>query len=324
MTGGWGSPSRFNSEYMTSEPYLGKDYDLAILVVLYKRTLASCDTLNSLLASSSALPTSRVRLVVWNNGPAPDLGYKNSIDELNARLGFETLYVETLENWPLSRIYNNFLSLVAATRYLFLDHDSNLKVDYLECIQASDADAIVPHIVANNEIHGPFLDGNAFAEDKIIQLNPASKFLAIGSGLVLHRSILAKFHNYYPKVFDENFALYGVDTSFWFRASTVSEKESITVLCASEMKHSLSRMEDEEDAVIRFRRKERGLDIGIMLRHYANRERAMIFPKVILRRLLHRSPLPSKLPSIRWMIWGLITGKHPRCKENSVNIHFYE
>lgn len=295
------------------------NYDLAILVVLYNCQPDASQTLNSLAAIRDLFQGRMVRVCIWNNGPAgiPELNV--FAQKLMRLLGVSVASAETLENTPLSMIYNFFLSSIASNRYLILDHDSTLSPGFIDnLLSQKDIDFLVPHILVNGKVHGPILNGAIIENDRQLQLSLGDSFISIGSGLTIYQSGLVKLKRHYPNVFDEHFALYGVDSSFWLRVMAAARNEHFAIACRSSLTHSFSRLENETPETVRFRRKERGYDVGIILRRYPSAQRFFTFAKVVAKRPFVRRPMLSTFPSILCALRGFVAGKHPRCNSTPI------
>lgn len=299
---------------MSSETSTSQCFDLAVLVVLYKCKASASQTLATLLDSSRAQTGMRVRLIIWNNGPHPDVEIEEFATMFGSTPCFDASCVETISNTPLSEAYNRFIESCDAATYAIFDHDSSVNLRYLRLLaQGGYGDIAVPRIVVGESVHGPLLDGAPVLQDATTTLSSGTNFTSIGSGLALRKSAVSRFNAKFQNVFDEHYALYGVDTTFWLRARKLSIDTPLVVTCAHELEHSLSRLENEDRVVVSARRTERGLDIGITLRRYLSAFWLAKLAKVVVKRpFLGRFP-PSSAPSIRWIVRGYISGRHPRC-----------
>lgn len=273
----------------------------AFLVVMYNREIHAAATIQALLNADVSFNHSP--LVIWNNGPER-LKIKNCEDL--TQKGFVVEIRETITNDALSVIYNKFMASIDADQYVILDHDSCVTNDYLSAVLSlEDVDIAVPVITSEGSVRSPHIngvfEGRAFTND--------DQLLAIGSGLVLNKSIQSFFTAKYKDVFDENYYLYGVDFTFFYRAKALQLIKNIQLIPGFE--HSLSRLENEKPELEQFRRIERSYDFGMTLRYYPTKARIKRFIKYSIHFMLGRCRLSYV------DIWkALISGKHYRAKNN--------
>ena len=273
----------------------------AFLVVMYNREIHAAATIQALLNADVFFNGSP--LVIWNNGPK-QLRNKDCEDLISK--GFAVEIRETISNDALSVIYNNFMASVDADQYVILDHDSHLTNEYLSAVLALDnVDIAVPVITSEGAVRSPHIkgvfEGRVFTND--------DQLLAIGSGLVLNKSIKSFFITKYKDIFDENYYLYGVDFTFFYRAKALQLIEKIQLIPGFE--HSLSRLENETAELARFRRIERSYDFGMTLRYYPTKARIKRFVKYSLHFMLGRCRLSYV------DIWkAFVGGKHYRAKND--------
>lgn len=273
---------------------------ISILVVLYNIEIDDSITLKRIFSSNSKL--NKCRLLIWNNGPNKlslerrtilDVG---GIDEVNI--------IEDLTNVPLSKIYNLFIDHNESDFYIILDHDSDLSDDYMDYICDLDKDVFLgmPKIFSNHMPCSPCIN-NVYADRAY---NPTEKLTAIGSGLILSKKLVLLLKHAYKNVFDERYALYGVDSSLFYRIRKLNHVHKCIVIPGFE--HSLSRLEKESVSVKKFRIHERSIDLGLTLRHYPNANVIKLFLIEMLKTIIHKNSL-----SITVAIKAFISGKHPRC-----------
>ncbi len=272
-----------------------KNYDVAILVVLYGCKPDSSNTLRTLMKFSSGFKNSR--LVVWNNGPESINGDRlSSFEDF-----FDVELVQTLDNISLASIYNKFLTSLDAKNYVILDHDTELNLDYCKGISSFDGMVGAPKIYSNGQLHSPRRDKNRFTYK--------TEITAIGSGLVISKTISELLMYKYSSVFDERFVLYGVDTTFFYRLSkTINLKNDLMIL--PELKHSLSSNETESVNVSDFRVKEKSYDFGLRLRFYPTLDKFVLLLILFIKASYRCSPL-----KLRYVVKSFLKGKHYRGKK---------
>lgn len=307
-----GTEDRMELTQRADDSQIIHDYSLCILVVLYRCSIKNCPTLSALLKEMDIYAGTKIKLVIWNNGPERDTDAMEVIGELQRSTSIEIFYEEYLNNKPLAALYNDFIASNDAEKYCIFDQDSLPNRNYLRTIIGERCvDLVVPIARSNGTIHGPLFEAEVVQKSGIIILDGRnSTFFAVSSGLTITRKLIDRVREKYSDVFDENYAFYGVDTSFWIRILRISRRNQVVIKCASEMAHSLSRLETEPEVMRKFRRRERGLDLGITLRRYPEFRWLRAFLAAILRALLGKGHI-----SLIWSIYGYFYGRHPRAKE---------
>ncbi|HBT3065706.1 TPA: hypothetical protein MBF00_003266 [Klebsiella aerogenes] len=273
-----------------------------ILVVLYAKKPSESATLQSLLNEYE----SNSSLTIYNNGPHKVDEDDSLIKELS--LCFSSVeIIQDLSNKPLSVLYNQFLSRDGECFFLF-DDDTNVPIGYLSS-SSENVDIRIPIIkTSKGDVMYPKIDNEIIVSERIISENVF--FYSIGSGLVIYKSLIDVFTKSNLKLFDERYALYGVDVSLFRRIMKVKEKgENIIIKVEKEMVHSLSRVDESPST---FRLRERLIDNVITLRHYPKSKTSSIifFLKMFMKRLLM-----FRFSEILLMFNILIKGKHPRCNK---------
>lgn len=274
-------------------------YSCSILVVLYNCSIDESMTLNSI--ENSKLDLSHINLVIWNNGPqridvSGSVKFKNKLCSISV--------IETLENKPLSEIYNNFIANYKSYYYVILDYDSDINDQYLDSIgNVNYFEVGIPIIKFNDVPRSPIING---------QFNPGpyskkTKVISIGSGIVIGENIAITLKNNYGNVFDERFALYGVDTTFFLRLHDVGLSDRVKLLPG--FNHSLSRFECESNDVKKIRNIERSYDFALTSRFYKHHTKIIII-KTIIGALLGKNK-----HSVLLILMTMYRGHHPRCNK---------
>lgn len=276
---------------------------LSILVLTYNCEIDESVTIRSIL--NSKINFIGVNLCIWNNGPKEVTTDKSVLEELEEK-GFKITIRQTINNIPLSYIYNRFIQSFSSDNYLILDHDSELTREYLAFIlRKNDIFVGMPIILANGVPQSPYSNG-------VFSAGPYTKMdyvTAIGSGIIISNEAAKAVRIKYGNVFDENFALYGVDTTFFIRLNKLELTEKLQSMPGFE--HSLSRLEAEPEEVKRFREIERSYDFGLMLRHYPSISLLIIIAKQALL-----WPFGKNKIKLSKALKVFIAGRHERC--NSV------
>ncbi|KTT29818.1 hypothetical protein [Pseudomonas rhizoryzae] len=273
------------------------------LVVLYGLRPRDSATLRSLLAQPVASLPEGSALLVWNNGP-------QALDEaerqtLLATPGWaQVLIEEDLGNPPLSRVYNQALRL-GPERLVIFDQDTVVDERYLQAL-GREAELLVPLVLGAGAIRYPHQYKQVVTSEG--PLDPQAT-VTISSGLCLSRGLAQRLAARHGDVFDERFALYGVDVSFFLRVQELAREESVDLLCAGVLDHSLSELEQETPAQRRFRDIEK-FYVALLLRlHYKGASRGKVLRYLGRQLLGNRLYLYGVLPQ---MLRTVFSGRHPR------------
>lgn len=275
---------------------------LSILVVTYNCFLEYSQTIRSLCTSKTRFDG--VRLCIWNNGPKEIPVPTDTLAALRDK-GFEVTIKQTPWNAPLSWIYNYFIEKNPANRYVILDHDSILSEEYLECLVGNEDVFLGLPIV---KIKGVPYYPRAKKRFSIGPYTKDDKIRSFGSGLLLSQEVIDVVKDLYGTAFDENFALYGVDFSFFYRIHRLGLDEKLQSIPSIE--HSFSDFEEEEKEIKRFRKVERSYDFGLQLRHYPTLGRVRKLMKQISKSFLGKNKI-----LITKALKAFIQGRHERCKQ---------
>lgn len=263
--------------------------------------LSESTTIASLLSSS----VSGVSIVIHNNGPRTIELSSNIADSFRSK-DVEIELVNCISNMPLGSLYNKFIEdSIFAEKIILLDDDSEISNSFIEAIYENDYDIQMPLIISrsDNQIMYPITDGKSIKTEGFLK---PYRTHSIGSGLVINRTLIDKFKKNNMKLFDECYALYGVDFSLFRRAWKLASGGEIFVFKSSSyLTHSLSRLEGKDNA---FRRKERLIDIAITTRNYPSTRATMSFCKIILKNIFL-----LKFDDVITMCEAFCRGRHPRC-----------
>lgn len=273
------------------------------LVVLYGLRPGESATLASLLAQPPASLPADSALLVWNNGPRPLEDAERQ--RLLAAPGWaEVLIREDVGNPPLSRVYNLALRQ-GAERLVIFDQDTVVDGRYLQAL-GQEAELLVPLVLGAGAIRYPHQYKAVVTTEG--PLDPQAT-VTISSGLCLTQDLAARIAARHGDVFDERFALYGVDVSFFLRVQALAREESVELLCAGILDHSLSELEAETPAQRRFRDIEK-FYVALLLRlHYKGASRGKVLRYLGRQLLGNRLYLYGVLPR---MLRTILSGRHPR------------
>ncbi|CAI1121558.1 glycosyltransferase family 2 protein [Serratia entomophila] len=286
-----------------------EDCTVSILVVLYNKKLEESKTLKSLLSFDIL----NAELFIANNGPSSiEITNDSFYDRLGNHFG-KVQVANFIENRPLSIIYNDFINANDySEKFVFLDDDSELSVDFINRVNsnAKSFDLELPRIksVVDGVIYYPVERGRVVTEDKD-HLDVQST-ISIGSGLIITRSLIEKFAAVGSNLFDERFALYGVDYSLFRIMKRINKKNktNFNLKTYSYINHSLSRAEGKtsEHTV-----NERLYDAILSARHYPSSNTIWILLRKIIKYTLN-----FNFKKIAYIFSVFIKGVHPRCATN--------
>lgn len=274
---------------------------LVILVVLFNKEVFESSTIRTLFLSG----LKNAKLIIHNNGPKeillPDQ-ILNTCNNINVDLEF----VNCTSNLPLSILYNRFISSHSDyDKFSILDDDTEVTESFVSVLNDSSYELELPRIIArvDNIAYYPLCNGKVV--NKNSHLDPQKTF-SIGSGLIFTKDFVDTFKLNKMNVFDESYALYGVDFSLFRRMSLISKKGfKFNVKTSSELLHSLSRTEGADSE---FRRVERILDNVVTARRYPSGSGYYQFAKKLVKEFI----------SLRFNVFFVMCqsffyGKHPRC-----------
>jgi hypothetical protein len=272
-----------------------RKYKLGVLVVLYGCEYRDSVTLLSLAELDVCKNT---KLVIWNNGPI------HVSDDLNLQNSFDVEIKTSIENLPLSYIYNLFLNQFICEKYVFFDHDSEICSNYLNKLKIENSDLFMPRIMVGGKCFFPTSRCSLKAITENIKTD-SHAITSIMTGICISEKLKYLFINKFNSVFDERFALYGVDSTFFNRLTQI---EKVEVSVFGDVQHSLS-SQDPVESKSEFRRKERAFDVAIQLRHYPSKTMFKVFFLGVINSIATGD---FSLATI--YIKGFIQGVHPRSK----------
>ena len=277
---------------------------IGILVLLYGKLPSESKTISSL---NNVLQGNcrNIELVVWNNGPK-----ELEIESENLLPNAQEIAIkifETVENRPLSDIYNEFLSM-SYDRFVIFDDDSVVEQNYAMAIQAEAGfDLLIPRAICNGRQESPRIGSRPLAVGGYEDKPDDSSVFAISSGLCISASLREKFLKIYDQVFDENFVFYGVDATFFYRLRAIRRRQAVKISYVGQILHSLSRLDTLAGESSEFRRLERSCDIALQLRYYPSFFVFRVFVRKVIAGFLGAASYDPLL-----MLRTLISSRHPR------------
>lgn len=292
--------------------------DTVVFIILYGKGYSQSSTLISVLdiIDSDASTLDNYTFVIINNGPLQldSKGFYKIINREYIEKYMSVFYFEEFVfNMPLSKLYNKMFDKYSHfSRYIILDDDTPINKEYFLNIDNTrhNVDIKIPTIMSNYdyEIYYPLLNDKVDSKIDPHIYSDEDKVSTIGSGMVIYKSLLDKFKLKNLKVFDERFALYGVDVSIFKRISLLkNDGLTFTIMKSSILKHDLSRVSEDYSY---FRHRERLIDSTLS---------TLLYPESFYSTFKYLSKNACKLLSERnfrlfFLLLKLIfKRKHPRC-----------
>ncbi|MEN9018518.1 MAG: hypothetical protein ABF331_08455, partial [Hellea sp.] len=191
--------------------------------------------------------------VIWNYGP----------NKVTKPLSFSGTLINDLDNRSLSEIYNWFVDSFNADKYIIFDDDSCLVSGLSPYLVDNCSDLILPRIKDGGKYFYPINSSGTIlsCENEIVH----KKIFSITSGLCFNQDTVNYLKSMFGNVFDEDFAFYGVDTSFFYRVNMI---KNIKLSIGGEIYHSLSKNSSEDLVTSNFRKAERIKDLALQVRKY--------------------------------------------------------
>lgn len=280
-----------------------------LTVVLYGKTYKDSQTLNSLMSKNF----SDTNLLIINNGPRALEFDKSFIHSL----GFYVKSVdikEFVDNRPLSWLYNGVINEYRDyDRFVFFDDDSVIANDFIKKLDSYHTDSVdlqIPNVQerSNGRVYYPLVDKmvRKYNDGEIIESQ--NSVLSIGSGLVIYNSLVEKFAASNMEVFDNRFALYGVDYSFFNRIELLKKRGvSVSIQIVGVLDHSLSRVEESDN---KWRSTERLYDSVLSVKYYSS-NRVTLLLRIF--KLACKQVIKLKFSNVELILKTFYKGKHPRC-----------
>lgn len=284
---------------------------IVFLVVLYNTHISESKTIGSYINNIKLISDFEHILSIVNNGPNSLLQGKieNECFSIlkNNFINFE--YFENIENRPLSVIYNECITTHNDIDYVvLLDQDSELTTEYFQDLISAfreDVNLFLPVVISNGVKKYPkqnktLIDVNVYVCQK--------KLASVTSGLGLSKTLVSQFIEKYGSVFDQRFALYGVDSSFFLRLQKLNNINKIK--CGGLINHSLSSDQEESREIKSFRYIERMYDLALQTRHYPTCGLCFHMVRTLLKLLLK-----CNFRIIFILIKSFLIGCHPRAEK---------
>jgi hypothetical protein len=266
-------------------------------------------TLKSLMKSECLLD----ELLIINNG----VGTKDIDKDFIHNLGIKIKKISVrhfLDVRPLSWIYNGVLNeYTQSDRFIFFSDEFVLESNYIHNLNTCYSDVIdlqIPNIRdgVSKQVIYPRL--NKFVQ-KIpdgMKIDSQYTLLSINSGLVIYRSLIDKFAECNMEVFDNRFALYGVDYNFFNRLEMLKKEDyKICVQVINTIESSVPEIEEQDG---RSQEVERLYDRVLSGKYYSKNK---FFIYLRLLRISFQQLIRFKFSNLELIFKIFAQGKHPRC-----------
>ncbi|CAM8087689.1 glycosyl transferase [Klebsiella michiganensis] len=271
------------------------------IVVLYNKAVVDSATIQSL----ANYKFEKSKIIVFNNGPMGVVLTDEDKAKLNNTFCSHEL-VNCIENKPLSMLYNDIINNNRNfNKFVILDDDSIITDSFSNIVNSSNFDLELPRIqsVIDDKTYYPINDKKIVLCNGI--LNPKT-VVSIASGMIINNRLVDIFRQYNLQLFDDSFALYGVDASFFRRLNYIALKEDIKVNTSSIIIHSLSRIEKKEKI---YSSHERIIDITLSTKKYPSVHLIYIFLLMLSKQIANLD-----FSSVMLVFKTFLGGEHERCK----------
>ena len=278
---------------------------LAVLVVLYGKNISDSTTIATLLN----VGLSNAKVVIHNNGPT-NLEFPDSEKEKFISQAIQVELINCVDNKPLSSIYNGFIDDHRDFDiFTIFDDDSMVSHDYVTAVDNDSYDIELPKIISrvDGAIYYPISKGVPITENGVIR---HKEIFSIGSGLTFTKNVVDAFKKFNICLFDEHYALYGVDFSFFRRMHFLQMKGMSFILSSTfTLYHGLSKTESVQS---HFRHRERLIDFALTVRHYPSPRLYLALVKRVLT-----DSLCLNFKDVNLVLKSYFSSYHPRCKKYS-------
>lgn len=278
-------------------------------VILNNCSAQGSQTLNSLLKSDGGFD----ELLIINNGVGSSDSDKCFIQSLGLQIKKVSVR-EFLDVRPLSWIYNGVLNEYSQVdRFIFFNDDSVLESNYIDNLTSYYSDGIdlqIPNIRdgVSKQVIYPRLNKVVHKIPDGMKIDSQYTLLSMNSGLVIYRSLIDKFAECNMEVFDNRFALYGVDYNFFNRLEMlkkVNHKVSVQVINTIESSVPETVTQDDRSQEV-----ERLYD-RVLSGKYYSKNKLVIYLRLL--RISFQQLIKFKFANLELIFKIYVEGKHPRC-----------
>lgn len=216
--------------------------NITAIIILYNSSIQNSKTIISLLN----INTNHINLhaIIWNNGPKHLTKQEcKKYEAIFSAHNIQLSIYEDVHNIALSKIYNTFIARENFDFFTILDQDSVLSINFIQNIKKNaNFDVIVPKIYSsgwrdkNNSLCYPIYNKTDKLLDK--KIFTMGEIESISSGLTISNRLINHLVNTNKKIFNEQYALYAIDTTFFIDLRTLSNSQ-FKGICVGVINHSL-------------------------------------------------------------------------------------
>ena len=284
-----------------------------MVVVLSDCSALESNTLESLKTSERCLD----ELLIVNNG-----GEISTIDQDKIQdMGLQVKKVNVKNFFdvrPLSWIYNGVLNeYYQYDRFIFFSYDSFLEGNYIgnliDCYSEG-VDLQIPNIrdSISKQIIYPRLNKVTRKIPDGMKIDSQYNLLSMNSGLVIYRSLVEKFSECNIEVFDNRFALYGVDYNFFNRLEILKKaKYKICVQVVNTIESSVPVPVPVTDKQDELSQEVERLYDRVLSGKYYSKNKLVIYLRLL--KISFQQLIRFRFSNLELIFRIYFEGKHPRC-----------
>lgn len=285
--------------------------NITALIILHNSNINLSKTIQSLLNTDKN--GINLSVILWNNGP--NLLAIKECEKYKTIFNSNKIQVsiyENIKNIALSKIYNFFIKKQDYDFFTILDQDSILNNNFFQQIKYNNNfDIIVPAIYSagwrskENTLCFPIFSGT----NKLLDKNTFAmgEIESISSGLTLSNKLVKYLSNHKIKIFNERYALYAIDTSFFLDLKTFSDTQ-FRGICVGKINHSLDFNLQDRKKISPVRKLEMEYSKVLNKLYYDKKSRLNIF-LYLFRKFTRKEYTFSEFIKL---VKCLIQKKHPR------------
>ena len=202
---------------------------------------------------------------------------------------------------------------VQGDRFIFFSDDAVLEGTYIDNLTACYSDGVdlqIPNIRdgVSKQVIYPRLNKVVQKIPDGMKIDSQYTLLSMNSGLVIYRSLIDKFAECNMEVFDNRFALYGVDYNFFNRLEMLKkENHKVCVQVINTIESSVPEREKQEG---RSQEVERLYDLVLSGKYYS-KNKFVIYLRLL--KISFQQLIRFRFSNLELIFKIFAAGKHPRC-----------
>jgi hypothetical protein len=252
-------------------------------------------------------------LIIFHNGVESSEIDKNFIYNLELKIKKVSVR-HFFDVRPLSWIYNGVLNeYYHGDRFIFFSDDCVLEGNYFANLNTYYSDVVdlqIPNIRdgKSKQIIYPLLNKVVNKIPDGIKIDSQYALLSMNLGLVIYRSLIEKFADCNMEVFDNRFALYGVDYNFFNRIEILKkENYEVCVQVINTIEFSVPEIAKQDGRSLEV---ERLYDLVLSGKYYS-KNKFVLYLRLL--RISFQQLIKFKFDNVELIFKIFATGKHPRC-----------